>query len=189
MGTKDGVVKRVAGDYPAKDEFELISLKDGDELVGAAAAENAAECFFVCSDSQMLRFDAAVLRAQGRAASGVAGINLSPGSRVVFFGAGAAGEELVVVTAANSAQSLPGTDAGSVKVSKLSEFPAKGRATGGVRSHKFLRNEDQLYFASVVAANPVALAVDGKPIELPEPSKRDASGSSIGSVIASVGAR
>ncbi len=189
LGTKDGVVKRVAGDYPAKDEFELISLKDGDELVGAAAAENAAECFFVCSDSQMLRFDAAALRAQGRAASGVAGINLSPGSRVVFFGAGAAGDELVVVTAANSAQSLPGTDAGSVKVSNLSEFPTKGRATGGVRSHKFLRNEDQLYFASVVAASPVALAVDGKPIDLPEPSKRDASGSSIGSVIASVGAR
>jgi DNA gyrase subunit A len=119
----------------------------------------------------------------------VAGINLSPGSRVVFFGAGDAGEELVVVTAANSAQSLPGTDAGSVKVSNLSEFPSKGRATGGVRSHKFLRNEDQLYFASVVTASPVALAVDGKPIELPEPSKRDASGSSIGSVIASVGAR
>jgi len=189
LGTRDGVVKRVVGEYPAKDEFELISLKVGDELVGAAAAESAVECFFICSDSQMLRFDATALRAQGRPASGVAGINLSPDSRVVFFGAGAAEEDLVVVTAANSAQSLPGTDAGSVKVSNLSEFPSKGRATGGVRSHKFLRNEDQLYFASVVAANPAALAVDGKPIELPEPSKRDASGSSIGSVIASVGAR
>jgi len=189
LGTKDGVAKRVAGDYPTKDEFELISLKDGDKLIGAASAEHATECYFVSSDAQFLRFDATTLRAQGRAASGVAGLNLSPDARAIFFGAGAPDQKLSVVTAANSAQSLAGTDAGSVKVSKLEEFPAKGRATGGVRSHKFLRNEDQLYFAAVVDSQALAIAVDGKPIELPEPAKRDASGSPLASVIAAVGVR
>jgi len=189
LGTRDGVVKRVAADYPSKDEFDLISLKDGDEVVGAAQAESATECVFVSSDSQLLRFDATTLRAQGRAASGVAGINLSPDSRVIFFGVSIEGAELSVITAANSAQSLAGTDAGSVKVSALSEFPSKGRATGGVRSHKFLRNEDQLYFAAVVSTDALALATDGKPIELPAKAKRDASGTSLGAVIASVGAR
>jgi DNA gyrase subunit A len=189
LGTKDGVAKRVIGDYPIKDEFELIGLKDGDELIGAASADHATECYFVSSDAQFLRFDATSLRAQGRAASGVAGLNLSPDARAIFFGAGAPDQTLSVVTAANSAQSLAGTDAGSVKVSKLEEFPAKGRATGGVRSHKFLRNEDQLYFAAVVDSQALAIAVDGKPIELPEPAKRDASGSPLASVIAAVGVR
>ena len=189
LGTKDGVVKRVAADYPAKDEFELISLKPGDRVVGATEATNATECFFISSDAQLLRFDATQLRAQGRPASGVAGINLSAGARVIFFGAGKPDSNLLVVTAANSSDALAGTDAGSVKVSYLGEFPAKGRATGGVRSHKFLRNEDQLYFASVTDVDALALDADAKPLELPEPSKRDASGSALTSVIGSIGTR
>ena len=38
-------------------------------------------------------------------------------------------------------------DAGRAKVSYLSEFPAKGRATGGVRAHTFLKGEDTLALA------------------------------------------
>ena len=189
LGTKDGVVKRVSADYPAKDEFELIALKPADKVVGVTEATEASECFFITSDAQLLRFDASALRAQGRPASGVAGINLSEGARVIFFGTGKSGSELLVVTAANSSDALAGTDAGSVKVSKLSEFPAKGRATGGVRSHKFLRNEDQLYFASVTEVESIALDADSKPLELPEPAKRDASGSALTSVIGSIGTR
>jgi DNA gyrase subunit A len=189
IGTKEGVVKRVAGDYPAKDEFEIISLKDTDSVVGAATATGASECVFVTSDAQLLRFDASVLRAQGRAASGVAGINLSEGAKVVHFNVVTSAENTFVATAANSSEALPGTDSGSLKVSKLSEFPAKGRATGGVRAQKFIRNEDQLYFAGLVVGEPLALASDGKPLELPELAKRDASGSSAPAVIGAVGRR
>ena len=77
VGTRQGVVKRVLADYPARDEFEVISLKDGDQVVGAALATGASEFIFVTSDAQLLRFDASSVRAQGRAASGVAGVNLS----------------------------------------------------------------------------------------------------------------
>ncbi len=189
MGTKQGVVKRVAADYPPKDEFEVIALKEGDELVGAVDASSATECVFVTNDAQLLRFDAGTLRAQGRAASGVAGINLSDGARAVHFSVVRDAEDAFVVTAANSSDALSGTDSGSVKVSKLSEFPAKGRATGGVRAQKFVRNEDQLYFAAIVVGEPMAAAVDGKPLELPEPAKRDASGAPAAGFIASVGTR
>ena len=189
LGTRDGVVKRVAADYPAKDEFELIALKGDDELVGITVANGVQECVFATNDAQLLRFDANVLRAQGRAASGVAGINLAAGARAIYFGTVTSSDDVHVVTAANSSDALAGTDAGSVKVSALTEFPAKGRATGGVRAHKFVRNEDQLYFAAVVQGEPLALAADGKPVELPELAKRDASGTPLASVVGSVGSR
>ena len=189
IGTKDGVVKRVVADYPSKDEFEVIALKDGDEVIGAASATGAVECVFVSSDAQLLRFDASGLRAQGRAASGVAGINLSSGAKAIEFAVVTERDSAIVVTAANSSDALAGTDAGSVKVSNLMEFPPKGRATGGVRAQKFIRNEDQLYFASITQGSALAMSVDGKPIELPEPTRRDASGSALVAVIGAVGVR
>jgi DNA gyrase subunit A len=187
LGTAQGVVKRVIADYPVKDEFEVIALKDGDSVIGASIADDSSQLVFVTSDAQVLRFDGSVVRAQGRPAGGVAGINLGDGARVIAFGKASGDSEVFVITAANSSQALAGTDAGSIKVSALSEFPSKGRATGGVRGHKFLRNEDQLYFAAVAIAPAAALASDGKPLELPEPSKRDASGSSSLAIIAGVG--
>ena len=188
LGTAQGVVKRVVADYPVKDEFELIALKDDDEVVGAGIADETAELVFVSSDAQLLHFAASVVRPQGRPAGGMAGINLSAGARVIAFGVVANASDALVLTAANSSQALAGTDAGSAKLSLLSEFPGKGRATGGVRAQRFIRAEDQLYFAWIGDSEPRGLASDGKPIALPvEPMKRDASGSPMNAVIASIG--
>jgi DNA gyrase subunit A len=120
----------------------------------------------------------------------MAGINLAEGSRVIFFGAVADADEAVVLTAANSSASLMGTDPGSAKLSLLSEFPGKGRATGGVRAQRFIRGEDQLYLAWAGQSEPIAVTTDGKPVEIPtEPMKRDASGSPISTPIGAVGVR
>ena len=187
LATAQGTVKRVLADYPAKEQFELIALKDGDYLVSAVIANDAKEYVIITSDTQVLRFSADSVRAQGRAASGVAGINLSPGAKVIAFAAIVNPDEASVVTAANSSAALAGTDAGSIKLTSLVEFPAKGRATGGVRGQKLLRNEDQLYFAAVAQGAPAASATDGKPLELPEPAKRDASGATASAAILGVG--
>jgi DNA gyrase subunit A len=189
VGTRQGVVKRVLADYPARDEFEVISLKDGDQVVGADLATGASEFIFITSDAQLLRFDASSVRAQGRSASGVAGVNLSAEARVVAFAAVTDAATSYVITAANSSAALAGTDAGSAKVSSLDEFPAKGRATGGVRAHKFIRTEDQLYFAALTLGAPLACSVDGKPLEIAEPTKRDSSGTQLASVIYKAGSR
>jgi DNA gyrase subunit A len=187
LATSQGTVKRVLADYPAKEQFEVIALKDGDQLVSAVLANDATEFVIVTSDTQVLRFAADSVRAQGRAASGVAGINLGDGAKVIAFAAIKNPDDAFVVTAANSSAALAGTDAGSIKLSALGEFPAKGRATGGVRGQKLLRNEDQLYFAAVAGEAPSASATDGKPLDLPEAAKRDASGSSAQASIAGVG--
>lgn len=188
IGTANGVVKRVVADFPVKPEFEVISLKEGDTVIGAARLATEGRLFFVASDAQTLAFDSSGLRAQGRPASGVAGMNLSEGSKAIYFGIEAA-DSSVLITAANSSQALAGTDSGSIKVSSTTEIPSKGRATGGVRGHKFIRNEDQLFFAAVAPADCIANAIDGKPLELPEPTKRDASGTAMAQIIGAVGVK
>jgi DNA gyrase subunit A len=188
LGTEQGVVKRVSADYPSKDEFEVITLKEGDRVVGASLASDESELVFISSDAQLLHFSAAAVRPQGRPAGGVAGINLDEAAKVIFFAALPAVERAIVITAANSSLAIPGTDAGSLKASDLSEFPGKGRATGGVRSQRFVRGEDQLYFAWAGAEPALALTADGKPVDLVgEKAKRDASGSPLGAVVGFVG--
>ena len=83
---------------------------------------------------------------------------------------------------------LPGTDAGRVKVSRFEEFPAKGRATGGVRAHTFLRGESRLTLAWVGRAPALAVGPDGSTRTLPAATaKRDASGQLLDAVIGSIG--
>lgn len=191
LATAQGTIKRVTADFPAKDEFEMITLKDGDRVIGAQIANGASEFVLVTSDAQLLRFDASTVRATGRAAAGISGINLSSGATVISLGIVSDPGTTQVVTAAKSASTLSGIDGGSIKRSSLSEFPAKGRATGGVRAHKFIRNEDHLYFAAIVGSEPLGASADGKPIDLMgiELSKRDASGTPTDIAIASVGTR
>ena len=89
LGTAAGVVKRVAPDYPQNaSDFEVISLKDGDRVVGAVQlADESQDLVFITSDAQLLRFGAAAVRPQGRAAAGMAGIRLAPLASVIWFGA------------------------------------------------------------------------------------------------------
>jgi len=89
LGTASGVVKRVQPEYPAnRDEFELITLKDDDRVIGAAyLTGDDAELVFITSDAQLLRFAATSVRPQGRPAGGMAGVRLSDGASAIWFGA------------------------------------------------------------------------------------------------------
>jgi DNA gyrase subunit A len=190
LGTASGVVKRVLPDYPSnKDSFELIGLKDGDVVVGAVELSTGDEdLVFVTSDAQLLRFDAASVRPQGRAAGGMAGIRLTAGASVVFFGAANAYSDNVVITIAGSSAALPGTDAGTAKAAPYTEFPAKGRATGGVRCHRFVRGEDVLLLAWVGPRPAKATASSGVAIDLPAATgKRDGSGTPLPVPVAAIG--
>ena len=189
LGTAQGVVKRVlAGELPpAKTDVEIISLKPGDRVVGAAVAPDDAELVFVTTDAQLLRFDASSVRPQGRAAGGMAGIRLSDGAEVLGVFSVSDPASAVVVTVAGTRAALAGTDPGSAKVSVFDEFPPKGRATGGVRAQRFLKGEDTLTLAWV-GAEPRAVAADGAVRTLPEAgAKRDASGTPLDAVVSAIG--
>ncbi|NQX33848.1 DNA topoisomerase (ATP-hydrolyzing) subunit A [Herbiconiux sp. VKM Ac-2851] len=190
LGTAQGVVKRVApGAYPAKPDFELIALKPGDKVVGVAQHSEDDELVFITSDAQLLRFFQASVRPQGVTAGGMAGINLGSGASVIYFGSVPDTGDAVVVTIAGSTATLAGTDPGTGKVSEFAEFPPKGRATGGVRAHRFLKGEDVLTVAWAGPAPALAVANDGAARTLPEVgARRDASGVGLGGVVGSVGA-
>jgi DNA gyrase subunit A len=178
LGTRQGTVKRVNPEVLGKDAWEVIRLADGDEVVGAVELSTGQEeLCFVTSDAQLLHFGAASVRAQGRTGGGIAGVRLASGAEVVHFGAVVPGDSSVVVTVSGSSTALPGTESGSVKVTPFAEYPAKGRATGGVRCHRFLRGEDRIVLGWVGNGPPRAAAVSGAPVELPAAEgRRDGSG-------------
>jgi DNA gyrase subunit A len=212
LGTAGGVVKRVVPEYPGnRDEFEMITLKDGDRVIGAAQlSSDDAELVFIASDAQLLRFPAASVRPQGRPAGGMAGIRLDEGAQAIWFGAigpaapGSVPEctapaaaktgnsemsgELVVITAAGRSDGLPGTSGVSVKVTPFSEYPAKGRATGGVRCQRFLKGEDALVLAWIGPGPVLGLTERGIQIDLSEMrGRRDGSGTQMTRPLAYLG--
>jgi DNA gyrase subunit A len=171
LGTKAGVVKICSPEWPVRsDEFEVISLKDGDEVVGATWLKDGSETLaFVSSEAALLKYAASLVRPQGLKGGGMAGINVGAGS-AVFFGAVRTdddehGEPLVITSTGQS-----------VKVTPFSEYPAKGRATGGVRVQRFLKGETALRVAWI-GPRPAGAARNGDPVELPEIDvRRDGSG-------------
>jgi DNA gyrase subunit A len=188
LGTAQGVVKRVAPGFPSKPDFEIISLKPGDEVIGVTQGAESDDLVFVTTDAQLLHFPASSVRPQGVSAAGMAGMNVSAKARAIFFGAVDPAGSVVVATVSGSSQVLPGTDAGRAKVSVIAEFPGKGRATGGVRAHSFLKGEDVLTLAWVGPVPATAVGADGSSRALPDAgAKRDASGSVLDAVIGSIG--
>ncbi len=189
IGTRMGVVKRlIPGDLANRPEFEIIALKPGDAVVGARQSADTDELIFITSGAQLLHFSSSTVRPQGRSAGGLAGINLGGTAEVVFFGAVDPAAEVVVATVSTSSATIAGMETARAKVSALSEFPGKGRATGGVRAHTLLKGEDRLSVAWAGPAPALAVGTDGAVRQLPESgARRDASGSPLEGVIGSIG--
>ncbi|MEW2248086.1 MULTISPECIES: DNA gyrase/topoisomerase IV subunit A [unclassified Streptomyces] len=189
LGTEQGVVKRVVPDYPAnKEELEVITLKDGDRIVGAVELRTGEEdLVFITDDAQLLRFQAAQVRPQGRPAGGMAGIKLADGAKVISFTAVDPAADAVVFTVAGSRGTLDDSVQTTAKLTPFDQYPRKGRATGGVRCQRFLKGEDCLSVAWAGPAPARAAQKNGTPAELPEPDpRRDGSGVSLPKTVAAV---
>ena len=202
IGTRNGVIKRWNREAPTTmDSWPVIDLKDGDEVVFAAVAEDDDRLVFISSDSSLLTFEAKNVRPQGRTAGGMAGIKLAEGARVAAFNVVPAGKVAwtyeegengltsgsgaVVLTVAGDSDALPGTENGAAKVTPLEMYPTKGRATGGVRSERFLKGQNTLILAWAGLYPLHASTSAGSPVELPKPDmRRDGSGVDLASPIA-----
>jgi DNA gyrase subunit A len=190
LGTRRGVVKRVQPEVLTnKESWPVIRLDPDDEVVGAAELRPLDdELVFITGDAQLLHFPLETVRAQGRTGGGVAGIRLAGEARAVFFGAVRLAADNHVATVAGSSSALPGTEAGSIKITPLADYPGKGRGTSGVRCHRFLRGEDILLSAYVGPRPLRAAAASGAPVDVPEElSRRDGSGVPAAQPIAAFG--
>ncbi|MGW1503960.1 DNA gyrase/topoisomerase IV subunit A [Streptomyces mirabilis] len=189
IGTEQGVVKRVVPDYPSnKEELEVITLKDGDRIVGAVELRTGEEdLVFITDDAQLLRYQASQVRPQGRAAGGMTGIKLTEGAKVISFTAVDPAVDAVVFTVAGSRGTLDDSVQTTAKLTPFDQYPRKGRATGGVRCQRFLKGEDCLSLAWAGALPARAAQKNGTPAELPEiDPRRDGSGVSLAKTVSVV---
>jgi DNA gyrase subunit A len=124
MATRSGRVKRLnLAEFASVRPSGLIAitLEEKDELGWARLTSGAQEIILVSEGGQALRFSETAIRPTGRSAAGVAGIGLRKGDFLAGMEVVEPGGDLLVVTAR-----------GYGKRSPLSDYPAKGRATGGV---------------------------------------------------------
>jgi DNA gyrase subunit A len=168
LGTRSGQVKVTRPEWPVRaDAFDVISLAAGDDVIATAWLPDGQGTFvFVSSDGQVLRFDADKVRPQGLSGGGMAGISLGAGAHAVWFGAVRTddtthGEPQVVVST--------GTQ---VKVTPLSQYPPKGRATGGVATLRYLAGMNTAIQVAWAGTRPVGCTVSGDAVQLPEPDPR-----------------
>ncbi len=167
LGTAAGVVKRVLPDYPAnRDEFELITLRDDDRVIGAVQLTgDDADLVFVTSDAQLLRFSATSVRPQGRPAGGMAGVRLPDGGAAIWFGAvGPAVTRSVLPTLPASPAGGP-ADNHEAALAALADLRAElAAASGGPVPDD---PAGGAWAATSEAASAVVVTVSGRPGQLP----------------------
>ncbi|MCC5878662.1 MAG: DNA topoisomerase (ATP-hydrolyzing) subunit A [Idiomarina sp.] len=134
MATRNGTVKKTPlVDYsrPRTSGIIALNLADNDELIGVNITDGEQDILLFSDAGKVVRFKEEQVRSMGRTATGVRGIRLVEGQRVV---------SLIVPRSVEGTEDegavLTVTENGFGKRTMLSEYPAKSRATQGVVSIK-----------------------------------------------------
>lgn len=154
MATRKGTIKKTPlPEYSRPRNGGIIALNtvDDDELIGVDITDGNGEIMLFSDAGKVVRFAEEQVRSMGRTATGVRGIRLEEGQRVVSLIVPREYEE-------EEANVLTVTENGYGKRTPLSEYPAKSRATKGVVSIKVSERN-----GSVVGAMEV---IDGNEIML-----------------------
>jgi DNA gyrase subunit A len=169
MMTAKGKIKRVN-----LDEFEsvrpsgliAISLSDDDELGWARLTSGEDEIIIVTEMGKALRFSEKLVRAMGRPAAGVKGIQLAKGDQVTAMTKVQPGGSLLIVTTKGFGKQTP-----------LAQYSPKGRATQGITtidkkaipeigkitSARVVQQKDHL---TLISANGVAIRLKVKDVKV-----------------------
>ena len=134
LATKGGYVKKtplIEYDSPRTGGLIAITLKDGDEVVGASLVKKEDELLLVSVKGMSLRFaaDDESLRPMGRSTSGVIGMKFRSGDHLLTMAHidQAASQNSFVFTA---------TDGGYGKKTPLDEYRLQGRGGIGIKAAK-----------------------------------------------------
>ena len=152
--SKLGKVKKSAlSEYKTADVDGLQDMKlgDGDNIVAALISRGQGEYLVSTDNGQTLRFSDESLRAQGRVGQGVAAITLAPKAFVVS--ASYLDKEQAL---SENISLLVVTENSFVKKVPASQFPQKGRATGGVATTDLLE-KDRILLTTLVNENDILL--------------------------------
>ncbi|MEL0151924.1 MAG: DNA gyrase subunit A [Halieaceae bacterium] len=124
MATANGTVKKTAATQFARQRsvgLRAIELDEDDVLVGTAITDGNSDIMLFSSEGKATRFNENQVRAMGRTARGVRGINLADGHKLISLIVPQEGGRILTVT-----------ENGYGKRTENAEFPAKGRGGKGV---------------------------------------------------------
>ena len=125
MATSQGTVKKTPlADFsrPRPSGIIAVGLDEGDYLVGAALTDGKYDAMMFSSDGKAVRFPETEVRPMGRQATGVRGMRLGAGARVVCMLAANDESKSVLTATAN----------GFGKRTPIGEYPRHGRGGQGV---------------------------------------------------------
>lgn len=133
IATRNGMVKKSPlSEYDSNRSGGLIaiSLKDGDEVISAAAVTNDDELLLISEQGMSLRFtaDDSSLRPMGRSTSGVIGMKFRKSDQLLSM--------VVIPQVKNSTYLITATNGGFAKRTNLNEYRLQGRGGIGVKAAK-----------------------------------------------------
>jgi DNA gyrase subunit A len=145
MATQFGTVKKTAlsaFSRPMAKGIIAVGLEDGDYLIGVALTDGKQDVMLFSDAGKAVRFAEDEVRAMGRSATGVRGMKLMPGQRVISL-----------LTAADETRSvLTATENGFGKRTPLSEYTRHGRGTQGIIAIDCSERNGKLIAAQLVNA-------------------------------------
>jgi len=154
MATSDGTVKKTSlSDFarPRSTGIIAIDLVEGNELVGAALADESDEIMLTSTSGKAIRFLCKDVRPMGRSARGVRGIKLQPKQQVI---------SLIIVEASGCI--LTCTENGYGKRTKIDEFSTIGRGGQGVIAIQTTERNGRVIGAQQVADNDEIMLISSK---------------------------
>jgi len=124
MATRNGLVKKtdlMAYSRPRSGGIIAINLLEGDELIAAHITDGTMNVFLGSAEGKAIRFHESDVRASGRVATGVHGMKLAPGEKLVSMEVLSHGQTLFTVT-----------ENGYGKRTSIDEYPVHKRGGKGV---------------------------------------------------------
>jgi DNA gyrase subunit A len=144
MATANGTVKKTAlsaFSRPMAKGIIAVNLEDADYLIGVALTDGKQDAMLFSDAGKAVRFAESEVRAMGRSATGVIGMKLAKGQRVISL-LTAADENLSVLTA---------TENGYGKRTLVSEYTRHGRGGQGMIAIECSERNGKLLAAQLVA--------------------------------------
>jgi DNA gyrase subunit A len=124
FATENGTVKKTPLTeyaYQLQKGKIAIGLSDDDALVDVQITDGNSDILLFASNGKTVRFDENTVRSTGRTATGVRGMRLAKGEKVVSL-----------IVRDGDGDILTATERGYGKRTELAEYPRKGRGTQGV---------------------------------------------------------
>ena len=136
MATRQGIIKKtdlMAYSRPRAGGIIALNLIPGDELISARITDGTLNVFLGTAQGKSIRFHEIDVRAAGRIARGVRGINLMAGDRVVGMEVLTHGQTLISIT-----------ENGYGKRTSVDEYPVQKRGGKGVITIKTSERNGQV---------------------------------------------